>query len=204
MFKWLLEKLNLHIDANQKPILIILVIVGLIATYTGPTLTKAIISELPAEWIAFESLCSTLFGLIVGIAWQGKIRKSAIKYFIIFITSESIAGFILGMYLAFIQWNVWVLAISSLIYTNLISTFVGKCIMYFKSKLWVERDREIYDNNCSIVGGITCVIGFGAALVALPSLKLSLTLFGISCLIDNIGWGLVYLKNKNMLKEVEE
>ena len=47
IFKWLLEKLNLHIDANQKPILIILVIVGLIATYTGPTLTKAIISELP-------------------------------------------------------------------------------------------------------------------------------------------------------------
>lgn len=171
IFSKLLKLLNLHIDENQKLILIPLVIVGLIFTYIHPTLTKAIISELPAEWIAFEALCSTLFGLIVGIMWQGTVRKIAIKYFMYLISAECIAGFILGMYLTFIQWNVWIFAIASLIYTNLITVFVSKCIMYFKSKLWIEKDREIYDNNHSIVCGITCVIGFGAALLFLPSLK---------------------------------
>lgn len=203
IINWILNKLNLHIDNNQKIILIPLVIVGLVFTYIHPTLTKEIVSSLPAEWLAFEALCSTLFGLIVGIMWQGKVRKTAIKYFLYLISVECVAGFILGMYLTFIEWNVWVFAIASLIYTNLITVFVSKCIMYFKSKLWIEKDREIYDNNHSIVCGITCVIGFGAALLILPSLKVAVFLWGLSCLVDDIGWGIVYYKNKNLLNKID-
>lgn len=203
IINWILNKLNLHIDNNQKIILIPLVIVGLVFTYIHPTLTKEIVSSLPAEWLAFEALCSTLFGLIVGIMWQGKVRKTAIKYFLYLISAECVAGFILGMYLTFIEWNVWVFAIASLIYTNLITVFVSKCIMYFKSKLWIEKDREIYDNNHSIVCGITCVIGFGAALLILPSLKVAVFLWGLSCLVDDIGWGIVYYKNKNLLNKID-
>ena len=74
--------------------------------------------------------------------------------------------------------------------------------MAFKAKLWVEKEREVYDNNFSIVGGIVCVVGYVLALVALPSLMVSLFLWSICCIFDDIGWIIVYNKNKNILKEL--
>lgn len=204
VFGWILDKLNLKIDNNQKWILSSLVIVGLLHTYISPTLTKEVISNLPAQWIAFEALVSSLSGLFIGILWQGKLRLKAIRTFLYLIISESMAGFALALWLIIFGFNVWVFAIASLIYTNLVTIFVCKCIMAFKAKLWIEKDREIYDNNQSIVGGLTCVIGFGTALVFLPSLNIALLLWGLCCLIDDLGWGIVYWKNREVLKSIED
>lgn len=173
---------------------------GLLITYVNPTITKAIVSELPAEWLAVQSLVGSISGLLLGIVWKGKVRKTAIKYFAILAISESLIGFILALYLCLIQYNVWVFAITSLIYSTFITEFVLKCIMTFKSKLWIEKDREIYDNNVSIVEGIVCIIGFSCALLFLPSLKVSLFIWGLCCIFDDIGWIIVYLKNKNVLE----
>jgi hypothetical protein len=201
MAKKILNLLNIHPDANQKWLLISLVISGLLITYAHPTLLKTIISGLPAQWIAFESVVASVSGLLIGMIWQGKIREKAIKYFFYLALIESLCGFILGLYLCFINFNVWVLAIASLIYTTVISSFVGKCIMAFKAKLWVEKEREIYDNNSDIVTGIVCIVGYLFALVALPSLKVSLFLWAICCIFDDIGWLIVYSKNKLILKK---
>ena len=201
MVKKILNLLNIHPDANQKWLLISLVISGLLITYAHPTLLKTIISGLPAQWIAFESVVASVSGLLIGMIWQGKIREKAIKYFFYLALIESLCGFILGLYLCFINFNVWVLAIASLIYTTVISSFVGKCIMAFKAKLWVEKEREIYDNNSDIVTGIVCIVGYLFALVALPSLKVSLFLWAICCIFDDIGWLIVYTKNKLILKK---
>lgn len=73
--------------------------------------------------------------------------------------------------------------------------------MAFKAKLWVEKDREIYDNNASIVTGIVCIVGYLFAIIALPPLKLSLFLWSICCIIDDIGWIIVYKINKAKLIE---
>ena len=73
--------------------------------------------------------------------------------------------------------------------------------MVFKSKMWNERAREIYDNNNSIVLGIVCVIGYLTALIAMPSLKVALFIWGICCIIDDIGWIYVYYKNRQKIKE---
>ena len=200
MMKKILNLLNIHPDANQKWLLISLVISGLLITYAHPTLLKTIISGLPAQWIAFESVVASVSGLLIGMIWQGKVRQKAIKYFFYLALIESLCGFILGLYLCFINFNVWVLAIASLIYTTVISSFVGKCIMAFKAKLWIEKDREVYDNNTSIVSGIVCLVGYLFALVALPPLKLSLFLWSICCILDDIGWLIVYKKNKLILK----
>lgn len=74
--------------------------------------------------------------------------------------------------------------------------------MAFKAKLWVEKEREIYDNNLSIISSIVCIIGFTVALIAMPSLKLALALWGICCILDDIGWIYVYNKNAKKLKEI--
>lgn len=201
MVKKVLSLLNIHPDKNQRLLLISTAVSGLLVTYAHPTLLKAIISELPAQWLAFESVVMALSSLFIGMLWQGKIRSSAIRYFSILAFMESFCGFLLGLYLCFIEFNVWVYAIASLIYSAIISEFITKCIMAFKAKMWVEKDREVYDNNLSIVGGIVCVVGYLFAIIALPSLKLSLFLWAICCIIDDIGWIVVYTKNKESLKE---
>lgn len=194
VIKKFLEWLNIRPDEKQRWILLSMAISGLLITYSHPVLLKTIVSQLPTQWLAFEALVSSISALIIGSIWRGKLRNKAIKWFIYLAATESFCGFLLGMYLCFISFNVWVFAIASLIYTSLISMFVGKCIMYFKSQLWNEQKREIYDNNSSIVSGIVCVIGYLFALFAMPSLKVGLFLWGICCIIDDIGWIIVVKK----------
>lgn len=195
----ILNLLNLKIDNNQKYILLSLFISGLLITYVSPMFTKVIITALPAEWIAFESLFASISTLLIGILWKGKTRETAMKHFIIFCLIETIASFTLALYLLLVEFNVWVYAIFSLFYISFITVFVGKCIMAFKTKLWNEEKREIYDNNTSIISGITCISGFLLALLFMPSLKLSLILWAIACIVDDIGWMIVYIKNKEIL-----
>lgn len=199
-FNKLLKLLNLHPDVNQRYILASMFVSGLLVTYASPAITKAIISELPAEWLAFEALFGSACVLLVGMIWKGKTRDFAIKFFLHLAIVESFIGCGLAMYLCFIQYNVWIFAIISLIYTSFISIFVGKCIMVFKSKLYNEKEREIYDNNSSIIGSIVSILGYTIALFAMPSLKLSLFLWGICCIIEDIGWGIVYKRNEKLLK----
>ena len=68
-----------------------------------------------------------------------------------------------------------------------------------KKKLWNEENREIYDNNSSMIASLTCIIGFLLALFFMPSLELSLILWAIACIVDDIGWVIVYIKNKKVL-----
>ncbi len=197
----ILKILNVKPDENQRWLLLSAFFSGLLITYVSPAITKEIISELPAEWIAFQSLFGSLSGLLIGVIWKGGLRKTAINYFMVLAIAESLIGFLLSMFLCFIHYNVWVFAVVSLLYSSFISIFVGKCIMVFKSKMWNERAREIYDNNNSIVLGIVCVIGYLTALIAMPSLKVALFIWGICCIIDDIGWIYVYYKNRQKIKE---
>ena len=204
MLTKILTLLNIHPDSNQKWILGSMCVSCLVLTYVSPTLVKEIYSSLPAQWIAFQALFGSIVGFIIGMIWKGKIRESVIKYFIIFCITESICGCLLAYYLCFIQYNVWIYAIVSLIYTNIVCQFVGKCVMYFRTRLWNERAREVYENNISVADGICSIIGFLFALLLLPSLKLSLFLWGTCCIIDDLGWIIVYIKNKEKLKIIEE
>ena len=204
LVKLLCKKLNLHADRNQALILVWVFVFGLINTYIGPTITKELVSNLPAEYIAFQALASSICGFIIGVLWQGGIREKAIKWFIPLALTESIVACSLGIYLLFIDYNVWIFAIASLLYSCLVTIFISKCIMSFRSKLWEgHNEREAYDNNNSIVGGITCILGFGLALLFLPSLKVALGLWSISCLFDNLAWCYVYYKNKTLLIKTE-
>jgi hypothetical protein len=201
--KKILDLLNVHPDKNQRWILASLFLSGLLITYVHPAIVKEVYTNLPAEWIAFESLASSVAGLVVGMAWKGSVRRGVTRSFLLFASSESVLGCLLGFFLAFIHYNVWIFAVTSLVYSAFITTFVGKCVMTFKSRLWVEREREIYDNNQSVVAGIVCIAGFAAALLFMPSLKTALVLWGLCCVIDDLGWIVVYVKNRDALRNIE-
>lgn len=197
----ILKIFNIRADRNQKPILASLFFTGLILTYINPCLLKTIISALPAEWLAFQSLFGSISGLIIGMLWKGKIRTKAMQWFLWLCITECTAGFVLGMWLCFIEFNVWIFAIVSLIYTSLVTQFVAKCIMAFKTVLWKDRERELYDNNTSIISGIVCIIGFGMALLFMPSLKVALFLWGLCCITDDLGWIITYVRNKRQFQK---
>ena len=99
----ILKLLNLKIDNNQKYILLSLFISGLLITYVSPMFTKVIITALPAEWIAFESLFASISTLLIGILWKDKTRETAMKHFIIFCLIETIASFTLALYLLLVE-----------------------------------------------------------------------------------------------------
>lgn len=193
--------LNLDVDSNQKWILLFSMISGLLITFVYARMQKEIISALPAQYLAAQALVSSVTGLLISMIWKGKLRKTVLKYFLVLACLESVAGFSLACWLTFVEYNVWIFAISSLIYTSMVSRFVGKCIMAFQSKLWNERAREKYDNNSSIVGGLTCILGFTASLLVMPSLEVSVMVWGLCCILDDFGWVIVYIKNKGVLQE---
>ena len=197
--KQVLTKINLNIDNEQKYIFISMFFSQLIFSYVSPSITKEIITNLPAQWIAFESLFFSISTLLIGVLWKDNVRKNAIKYFLCLAISETILFLILGIFLCFVYYNVWIFAICTLIYSSLVSIFVGKCIMFFKSKLFQDKKREEFDNNLSIISSIVCIVGFSFSLFMLPSLKLSLFLWSFAFVIDDIGWIVVYIKNKNKL-----
>ena len=193
--------LNLSVDDNQKWILIFSFITCLILSFTAPIIHQTLYVLLPTRWFAFSSLIGSISGLFVGIIWKGNIRKFAINKFLIITISECLICFGVGIYMAFFGGNIWVYAITQLIYVNLISRFVYKAQMYFKSKLWNGKKRENYDNNESIILYLSMIFGYLLAIIYVPTFTFSMFLFGFCCLIDDTGWIIVFIKNKQSLNK---
>ena len=170
-------------------------------SYYGPMLMKTAITELPPQWLSFETVWCCLASLAIGIMWKGGFRKAAIRNFAVLAIIESCAGFCLSIWLVFVAWNVWVYAVFALFYVSVVSLTVGRCVMVFKTKLWNEKSREAHDNTQSGIGDIALLSGGIAAIVACPSLNVALILFGISCIVDDIGWIITWFRLKDQLEE---
>ena len=195
---------NIQVQENQGFLLFSSAISGLIYTYSNPPIVKEIISKLPPEWISFEGAWFCLSALIIGAIWKNKTREFAMRFFTWFALAESLGSFALSLYLVFVNYNVWVFAILTLLYSSIITTFIGKCIMMFQSKLWNGKEREIYDNTNSIFRNGVAMLGFAISILAMPSLKIAILLWGIGCIFDDIGWIIVYNKTKQRIIETKE
>ena len=189
--------LNIQVQKNQGWLLMSSSVSGLIYTYTHPVIVKATISNLPERYISLEALWFCVSAMIIGAIWKGCVRENAIKYFTYIATIESLAAFSLGCYMSFVNWNVWVFAISSALYLSIVSQFIGKCVMAFKASLWVEKEREDFDNTSSIMSNTIAMIGFMIATIAMPKLEVAVFLWGLGCIFDDIGWIIVYRKTRN-------
>lgn len=196
---------NIQIQENQGYLLFSSAISGLIYTYSNPPIVKEIISKLPPEWISFEGAWFCLMSLLMGMIWKTRTREFAMRFFTWLALFESLGSFLLSLYLVFIQYNVWLFAILTLVYSSIITTFIGKCIMMFQSKLWNGKTREMYDNTTSIFRNGVAMLGFAIAILAMPSLNTAILLWGVGCVFDDIGWIIVYNKNrKRIMTEVIE
>ena len=190
---------KIQVQKNQGWLLMSSSISGLIYTYTHPVIVKATISNLPERYISLEALWFCVSAMIIGAIWKGCVREKAIKYFTYIATIESLAAFSLGCYMSFVNWNVWVFAISSALYLSIVSQFIGKCVMAFKASLWIEKEREDFDNTSSIISNTIAMIGFMIATIAMPKLEVAVFLWGLGCIFDDIGWIIVYRKTRNRI-----
>lgn len=195
---------NIQVQKNQGFLLFSSAVSGLIYTYSNPPIVKEIISKLPAEYISFEGAWFCLSALIIGAIWKNKTREFAMRFFTWFALAESIGSFLLACYLVFVNYNVWVFAILTLLYSSIITTFIGKCIMMFQSKLWNGKEREMYDNTASIARNAVAMIGFALAILAMPTLQTAILMWGIGCIFDDIGWIIVYRKTRRSIIETKE
>lgn len=195
---------NIQIQENQGFLLFSSAISGLIYTYSNPPIVKEIISKLPAEYISFEGAWFCLSALVIGAIWKNRTREFAARFFTWLALAESLGSFLLSLYLVFVRYNVWVFAILTLFYSSIITTFIGKCIMMFQSKLWNGKEREMYDNTASIFRNGVAMLGFAIAILAMPSLNTAILLWGIGCVFDDIGWIIVYGRTRQRIIECGE
>jgi len=193
------KRLNIKLRKNCNALYLASFISTLMCTYSNPCIVKEIVSCLPAQYLSVESLTICVFNLLIGMIWKGKTREVVIRNFTMLAIAETIASILLGIWLLFISYNVWVMAIASIVYTNFISLFICKCIMTFKSKMFIEKDREDFDNSSSSITSIASIIGFVCATLLMPSLPLAILFWSLACVFDDIGWIIIYMKNKDKL-----
>lgn len=111
-----------------------------------------------------KTLLCSIATLIIGMLWKRKLRLVALKNFVLFAMAESILAFTLSMILVFVYYNVWIF-VATLLYSSMITNFVCKCIMMFKSRLWLEKSREEYDNTDSVVRSLIMILGFWSCYI---------------------------------------
>ena len=201
--RWLVHPLfrflNIKVQPNQGILLASSSISGLLYAYSNPMIVKEVISNLPPQWLSIEAIWCSVATLIIGMLWKGKLRLVAIKNFALFALAESFLAFTLSMILVFVYYNVWIFAVATLLYSSVITNFICKCIMMFKTKLWLEKSREEYDNTDSVVRSIIMILGFGVATFMMPSLKTAIAIWGTACVFDDIGWIVTYRKTKKTI-----
>ena len=201
MIAYIFKLLNIRLQPYQGPLALSMFISIILNAYSGPMLCKAAVTELPAQWLSLETVWCCVCSLLIGMFWKGKFRKAALDNFVAFAVVESVAGICLVAWLVIYGWNVWVYAVFSLLYISVVSMTINRCIMVFKTKIWNEKSRELYDNTASVVRDLALVIGGTCAMLFCPDLKTSLILWGVACLADDIGWIMTWLKLKDMLEE---
>lgn len=173
---------------------------NLALSIASPTITKTIVTALPTQWLAFQSLVGCISGSFFGIMWNKEnFRTFSIPLFMKLEIGEMIFGIVLAITMCF-YFNAWIFAIGSMVFTSIISVWLGRILIAFRSILWVGEKREQYDNNGLLNANISCLIGFLiAAIIPIP-LKVALVLWALYCLY-NIGWIILYQRNKKLLKD---
>ena len=68
--------------------------------------------------------------------------------------------------------------------------------------IWIMMGTY-YDNNMEVVTCLISILGYLIAILAEPNIYLAIFLWGVAYLVDDIGWAIVYFKNKELLVKDE-
>lgn len=194
--------IHIKTDSNSKILFICIAITAMLNAMAYPAVTKFLVSSLPARWLAIEEIVITFSLIVLCRLWNNDtFRNKSIPKFVYIYFTEGLIGSALVFYSAFIDLNPWILAIGFLILTSIISVWLSRIIIAFKSILFKDREREDYDNNHELVYSIAAFVGSVVAIVINPPIRLALIIYGIAILGD-VGWIIVYFRNKEKLVHI--
>ena len=108
-------RLNIRPQKNSGTLYLSLFFAVLMNTYANPRIVKEIVSCLPAQYLSAESLAVCVSNLAIGMSWKGKTREIVIMNFMILAILETVASVLLGIWLLFVSYNVWVMAVASIV-----------------------------------------------------------------------------------------
>lgn len=152
------------------------------------------------EFTSTMNLISCVCGIVIGKVWTGYVRDHLMRNYKVYVIVECIIFSAIYLFLALCHelWNPYAYMIIGLIYSVLIGRFIGRSQDVIKSAVWVDNDqRERFNINMNNVAPLASLVGFILIKVWYPGLTTSLILLSSVCIIDDIGWFIVYCKNKD-------
>lgn len=189
-----------NIDRDQKAILAVASICGLLGAFVAPTINKFIMSNISERFIAFQGIAGITGALIAECSWKASKFSARIKKsFVALILVENLLCVGLVSYLIFVDKNVELYAIGSVVTSTLIGEYTSLAIRSFKNHLWSGDDRDRYDNNQGIVGGIVAVSGLFLAAIVIPTVDQALWIWAAETGFSGLGWVIVYRRHRSEL-----
>ena len=201
-FKNIKNPVSVVIDMDQNSqILFLFDVIGtILMTISMPVISKMFMSEVSADELGQRMLVSTICGFILEQFWVKSVRNGLLKHYMCFCWLETALTTGLIVYMLIFGWNYHVYMWGSVLYGTFISRIVGKLTSAYSNQLWQGRDREDRQNSLSYLNKVAGIAaGILLALGVVPTLEQSLIMWGITSAIDDLGWMIVYSRNKEQL-----
>jgi hypothetical protein len=164
-----------------------------------PSIQKIVIEAISYKLIALNSIIICIGTIIIGHAWN-KYKDFLYKYYLFFLILEIICymAAIFGA-IVFNSYFGYYLA-DTLIFATISKNIIIGANTLKARKYNEEEIRNKYDNNVQIYASIATLIGSGLCLLIELPIWLSFIAMFLGVSIDNIFYGIEYLKIKNVKK----
>lgn len=174
----------------------------LLGSLCGPTMMRALTTGISESDLATRSFVGIICGLLLNQFWVKSLRNKLLKHYMGFCWLETFLTTGLVIYLIIFGWNPIVYLWGSIIYGSFVSRVVGKLTSAYSNQLWKGRAREDRGNDKAYLSMIISLVGSGIVMMGLvPTVDQALILWGLSSFVDDLGWMIVYSRNKNFLDE---
>lgn len=185
----------------QKLLLLAFFIEDFFVSWGYPAFYRAVMPLITERVLAMSTIVSCASGIIICQIWNKYSDKLIFKY-MYFNIFELLLNIIM-VTVAIITKNYFIYYIVDIIVASFITRQLVCAHTKIKSILLLGKDREIFDNNSSIVSNCAVLIGSTIALVFGSNLpiNISLILLLVSLVSGNIFYLYVFIKFKPQIKE---
>lgn len=189
-----------HMDRDTRTLIAADIITLLLGVLSGPTMTKALTAGVTESDLATRGFVGIICGFLLNQFWVKNLRDKMLNYYLPFCWTETFLTTGLVAFLIVNGWNPIVYLWGTILYGSFISKVVGKLTLAYSNQLWKGRKREDRTNDITYIKMVIGMLGSGIVMVGIvPTVNQALVLWGVSALLDDTGWMIVYSRNRTFL-----
>lgn len=168
-------------------------------TLSWSVMHKTLYESVSPRFIAFEQMLVAISVMVISGIWN-KIQTWMVKNYVKLEIWETLFTLLFYSYFLF-RWNPYLYYFADVAYYILIGSFLYKTATTCYTKLFRKnQDRIDADSALDFFVSISSIIGFGAAVFIVPSLKCCIILFMLADVISTITKIYTY-QPKNLLED---